>query len=148
MITQYTPSTHSKLTEQVARVGADCLDMRHSSALEALELVLLWIIANFSAMHIEHPQQIVRRLADFALLGGEAVSERHNTTDAWLIDEPFSYEHSGPTTPAPQTPHRLRSKQGGAYSLQPQKTPHRIRSEGLLGPTPHSPQRLCGRWVV
>ena len=74
-------SKHSKLTEKVARVGADCLDMHHSSALEALELVLLWIIVNFSAMQIEHPQQIVRRLADFALLCGEAVSECHNTTD-------------------------------------------------------------------
>ena len=55
--------------------------MHHSSALEALELVLLWIIANFSAMQLEHPQQLVRRLADFALLFGEAVSECHNTTD-------------------------------------------------------------------
>ena len=74
-------SKHSKLTEQVARVGADCLDMHHSSALEALEPVLLWISANFSAMQLEHPQQLVRRLADFALLCGEAVSECHNTTD-------------------------------------------------------------------
>jgi hypothetical protein len=47
--------------------------MRHSNAREALELVLLWPIANFSAMQVDHPQQIVRRLADFALLCGEAV---------------------------------------------------------------------------
>lgn len=65
--------TLSKLTEQVASVGTDCLDMRHSNAREALELVLLWPIANFSAMQVDHPQQIVRRLVDFALLCGEAV---------------------------------------------------------------------------
>ena len=73
--------TLSKVTEQVASVGTDCLDMRHSNAREALELVLLWPSANFSAMQVEHPQQIVRRRADFALLCGEAVGECHNTTD-------------------------------------------------------------------
>ena len=65
--------TLSKLTEQVASVGTDCLDMRHSNARTALELVLLLPSANFSAMLVGHPQQIVRRLADFALLCGEAV---------------------------------------------------------------------------
>ena len=74
-------SKHSKLTVKVARLGADCLDMHHSSALGALEPVLLWKIGNFSAMQIVHPHQLVRRLVDFALQCGEAVSECHNTTN-------------------------------------------------------------------
>ena len=43
-------SKHGKLTEKVAKVSPACLDMHHSSALEAFEPVLLWIIANVSAM--------------------------------------------------------------------------------------------------
>ena len=58
--------------------------MRHSNAREALELVLLWPIANFSAMQVDHPQQIVRRLADFALKCGEAVLRSATTTQQTL----------------------------------------------------------------
>ena len=67
-------SKHCKLTEKVARGGADCLNMHHSSALEALDPVLLWIIGNFSAMQLVHPHQPVRHLVDSALQCGEAVS--------------------------------------------------------------------------
>ena len=47
----------------------------------ALEPVLPWKIGNCSAMQLVHPHQLVRRLVDFALQCGEAVSECHNTTD-------------------------------------------------------------------
>ena len=56
--------------------------MHHSNAIGALDPMLLWIDGNVATMQLEHPHQLVRRLVDFALQCGEAVSERRNTTDA------------------------------------------------------------------